>query len=258
LQEHGYAIVFDSARSLRQLKHYAECYGAVGVVAEYGAAAWDAISGASCTLVSAAALDQLEAVKTALRQVPGVFVNADYRHSIRAHVYERGARTAVPSATIASVLARLGAGELRMHDTATETTIVPRAADKGSGLTALLELAGARAAKVAAAVGDSAADLAMFAVAERSFAPGHINCRNAAESLGCRVAGATYQNGFLESARAIVHPGGERCDRCAASTPRLAGRSELFARLLEVVDRPLHAKLLAAVAHPAAVAAFKQ
>src|SRR6185295_16414683 len=86
------------------------------------------------------------------------------------------------------------------------------------GLIELLAMAGHSDADTIA-VGDSEADLAMFRVAGRSFAPSHISCRSVARLLGCRIVDRSYQPGLLRAARAIVHPNGETCEACRAGDP---------------------------------------
>lgn len=236
LHAHDGAVALNSARTLALVKEYCEAYGFVGGVAEYGAVAWDGVGGQERILVSSESLHQLERVRNALRQVPGVFLNEDYRYSIHAYAYERG--TTVPLATlfIRDLMGGLKTDRLGFHQTYVDTTIVAKEVDKGKGLLALLELAGQRDIETIA-IGDSEPDLAMFRVANSSFAPSHISCRSIAKLLGCRIADRSYQAGLLSSVRSILHPDGGRCDRCPSgsrSRPREAG---FFWELLEAADQ---------------------
>jgi hydroxymethylpyrimidine pyrophosphatase-like HAD family hydrolase len=256
LHAHGYSIAFNSARSLRQMKLYADYYGGLGVVAEYGSIVWDSISGQQRVLVSDESLRQLESLKLALRDIPGVFLNTDYQYSIRAHVYERGSTAALPETLTRDMMARLGTDRVQLIQTITETTLVARETNKGTGLSELLALAGHPDLETVV-IGDSAPDLSMFRVAGRSYAPGQIRCRSAAEMLGCRIASRNYQLGFLESVRAIVHPDGRRCKKCTAAAAELKPQKDLFVRLLRIADKPTWFKLLTAVLDPSAIKAFK-
>jgi hypothetical protein len=136
-----------------------------------------------------------------------------------------------------------------------DTTVLPKETDKGAGLLALLALAGQRAIETIA-IGDSEADLAMFRVASRSFAPSHISGRAVARLLGCRIADRSYQPGLLRIARSIVHPEGGRCDRCRAADPAWPADKDLFRGLLEAADRPRPHLLLRAMLDPMALQAF--
>jgi hydroxymethylpyrimidine pyrophosphatase-like HAD family hydrolase len=256
LHAHEIAIAVNTARPPSQVKEYCRAYGFVGGVAEYGAVAWDAVDGRERSLVSSDSLDQLEKVRRALRQAPGVFLNEDYRYSIRAYTYERGATVPLPTLFIRDLMAGLMADRLGVHQTYVDTAIVARETDKGRGLLALLDLVGRRDIETIA-IGDSEPDLAMFRVAGRSFAPSHISCRSVARLLGCRIAGRPYQAGLLQSVRSMLHPGGGRCDRCRAGGRLRSGEGgRLFWELCEAADRGRPRLLLQALLDPMALRAF--
>ena len=225
-------------------------------MAEYGAVAWDAVDGRERILVSPEALHQVERVRVALCQVPGVFLDEGYRYSIRAYTYERGTTVPLPTLVIRDLMAGLGADRLAFLQTPVDTAIVARDVDKGRGLLGLLDLIGQRDVETIA-VGDSEADLAMFRVATRSFAPAHIPCRPAAESLGCRIAARAYQAGLLESVRAMLHPGGGSCGRCRSGGRLRPGEAgPLFWELLNAADRGRPRLLLQALLDPMSLRAF--
>ena len=253
LHGHAVAMAVNTARTLSEVKEYCAAYGFVGGVAEYGAAVWDAGSDRERVLVGPEALAQLGDVRDALARIPGVFLNDDYRYSLRAYVYEHGTTVPVPTTTMRSVLTTLGADRLTFHQTFVDTAVVARETDKGRGLRALLELAG-HAPDDTIAVGDSEADLPMFLAAGRSFAPGHIGCRSAARLLGCRIMPGAFQRGLLAAARAIVHPNDRLCVRCQGIEARQY--DDLFWTLLETADATSLSRLLRAGLDPLAVQAF--
>jgi hypothetical protein len=152
-------------------------------------------------------------------------------------------------------MADLKADQLRFHQTYVDTTVLPKEVDKGTGLLALLALAGQREIETIA-IGDSEADLAMFRVASRSFAPSHISGRAVARLLGCRIADRSYQSGLLRIVRSIVHPEGGRCDRCQAADRAWPEDKDLFCGLLEAADRTRPHLLLRAMLDPMALQAF--
>ena len=108
-----------------------------------------------------------------------------------------------------------------MQQTYLDTTVVAPETDKGQGLLALLELAGAKDLDTVA-IGDSEPDLPMFRVARRSFAPRHISGRDIAQQLGCRIAARSYQPGLLSAVRSVVHPRGDAA-RAANAEPAPVG-----------------------------------
>lgn len=255
LHAHDIAVAVNTARTVSEVKEYCSAYGLAGGVAEYGSAVWDAVTGREEVLVSLESLDQLELVKNALRQIPGVFLNDHYRYSIRAYTYERGTTVPLPTILIRNVMASLRAERLNFQQTYVDTTVVAREVDKGSGLLALLALAGQSGIE-AIAIGDSEPDLAMFRVAHRSFAPSHMSGREVASLLGCRIADRSYQPGLLRIVRSIVHPDGGRCDRCRSAGPPRPRGNDLFWELLRAADRPWPALLLRALFDPMALKAF--
>jgi len=170
-------------------------------------------------------------------------------------VYDRSSTLALPEAIVRNMMEDLGTDRVELVQTVTETTLVARETDKGMGLSALLDLAGQQHL-APSVVGDSAADLAMFRVAGRSYAPGHIRCRSAAEVLGCRIAKRGYQPGLLESVRLIVHPDGKLRQTCRSVASRSKLNGDLFAQLLTTADKPAWFKLLSSTLSPSAVKAF--
>lgn len=255
LHAHDIAVAVNTARTVSEVKEYCGAYGFVGGVAEYGSAVWDAMTGREDVLVTPESLDELERVKQALRQIPGVFLNDRYRYSIRAYTYERGTTVPLPTILIRNVMASLRVERLDYHQTYVDTTVLAREVDKGSGLLALLALAGQSGIETIA-IGDSEPDLAMFRVAHRSFAPWHISGRGVASLLGCRIAGRSYQPGLLRIVRSIVHPDGGRCDHCRSADPPRPRGNGLFWELLRAADRTLPALLLRALLDPMALKAF--
>src|SRR5262249_28046983 len=207
LHAHDFAVMVNTARPMTEVKAYCRAYGFVGGVADYGGAVWDAVSGREQILVSPESLDQIEMVKSALRQIPGVFLSDLYRHSIRAYTYERGTTVPLPTVLIRSLMARLKPTRLSFHQTFTDTTILAKEVDKCKGLLELLRLVGQDNVETLA-VGDSEPDLAMFQVAKRCFAPSHISCRAIAKLLGCQISDRPFQTGLLSIVYSLIHPDG--------------------------------------------------
>jgi hypothetical protein len=253
LHAHGMSVALNSSRTLAEIREYSRTYGCAGGVAEYGSVAWDAVSHRTEVMVTRESADQLERLARALRRIAGVFLDDRYRHSLRAYGYEGGHTVPLPKALVDGIVADLGLDRLRLHQTSFDTGVVAREVDKGKGLLALLALAGVEDAETIA-IGSSEADLAMFRVASRSFAPGHVSAPSTARSLGCRIVGRSYQPGLLSAARSIVHPRGDRCPRCdEGGRPALHG---LFWDLLKEADRRPMTSLARALADPLSLEAF--
>ena len=236
LHAHGFAMALNTARDLDQVKEYCRAYGFSGGIAEYGACLWDACAGREQSLVDSRSMKQIERLQKALRQIPGVFLDDRYRYSIRAFTHGRDRTVPLPTILIRNVMESVGVDRLELKQNETDTAIVAKDVDKGTGLRALLEWIGQPDLETAA-IGDTTPDLPMFRVTKRSFAPAQINCRAAARTLGCEIARRSYQHGLLDIACALVHPDGRRCARCRAVENSWPRGNDLFVNLLEVADR---------------------
>lgn len=255
LHRHGFAVAIDTARSVQEVKEYCQSYGCVGGVAEYGVFVWDAVSGRERVLVSDESLAKIEKLKKILRQIPGVFLNDDYRYSIRAYTYDRGRSVPLSAILVQDAIAGAGLDGLTIHQTYTDTTILATETNKGQGMLALLELAGASDAKTYS-VGDSAPDLPMFRMATHSFAPGHISCRATAELLKCRVAGRAYQPGLLECVQTMIQHTETPLQSVELATRNLSAHEKYFLHMLEIADQSPAASLLQAVLDPMCLQTF--
>lgn len=251
LHAHGAAVALNTARTLEQVRVYCRAYGLVGGVAEYGAAVWDAMTDRQRVLVTHDSRDQLRCLAEALAKVPGVFLNPNYRHSLRAYAFGRERTFPLPLPLVEGLVSDLGLDRLVVRQTHVDTTVVASETDKGQGLLALLELAGGKDLDTVA-IGDSEPDLPMFHVARRSFAPRQVAGRRVAQQLGCRIAARSYQSGLLGAVRSLLHPEGT-CPRCQPG-PRVSG---LWPELLRAADRHPLASLLRALAGPRVLEAFR-
>jgi hydroxymethylpyrimidine pyrophosphatase-like HAD family hydrolase len=256
LHAHGFTVAVNTARTLQEVKQYCRAYGFAGGVAEYGAVVWDGVKDRTIALMGVEARQQLQRVKDSLRQIPGVFLNDDYQHSLRAFTYQEGRTAPLPAALVNDLLLRLGAHRLRVHQTGLDTAVVARDIDKGTGLEALLSLTGLLPSE-ALAIGDSEPDLAMFRAAGAAFAPGNISCRQEAKLLGCSIAALPYQPGLLQIARKIAHPEGGGCDRCRGVETAWP-KNDLFISLLEAADKKPLDLLLRHGLRPSILGAFRK
>ena len=237
LHSHGVPVVLNTARSPMEVKEYCQAYGFLGGVGEYGAFAWDAVTGREKVMLSQECLDEIELVRAALRKIPGVFLNEHYKYSIKAFTYSGGRTVPLPKLMVAELLDRLGVKTLAIHPTYTDTCIIAKEVNKGTGIKAMLKLMGQENAEVIA-VGDTEPDLAAFRVAKKSFAPSNCTCRPAAKSMGCHIVSASYTNGLLEIVKEIVHPDGGHCSHCKQPAAPQGVWDQYFMNLLRISDRP--------------------
>jgi hydroxymethylpyrimidine pyrophosphatase-like HAD family hydrolase len=223
LARHGYSVTLNTARSVREVKAYCEAYGLAGGVAEGGAYLWDAVGGRGRSLIDDETMIQLDQLRKELLRIPGVFLDDRHRYSIRAYMIEtkpvssltrllnsirsfnvgEGVPVPLPTLIVSQLLTSLRLDRLSFHPTTIDTAIVAKGVDKGIGSTALRDWVLEPGAETIA-VGDTKADLPMFRVATRSYAPAHIHCRREAQLLNCAISRYRYQRGLLDIVRNIV------------------------------------------------------
>lgn len=234
LARHGYRAVVATGRSLDDVRDRCDAYRLAGGVAEYGAAIYDHGTGHARRLLSASDRARLDGLRAALREIEGVYLDADYREAVRAYRLDRhGERRSLHPETVAAALARCGTGErLRPIGGAAQTDFMVAGVDKGTGLRALGAELGAGGAPVALAVGDTVSDLPLFAMATLACAPA--NADATVREAGIAVMGRPYQAGLaLAVARLLRHrPGG--CPTCRA--PRLSAEADLLLAALAAQD----------------------
>lgn len=276
LSAHEFSVALNTARSVAEVRDYCEAYSLAGGVAEYGSYIWDAMRQRERVLINDETQRQLETLREHLRRIPGVFLDERHRYSIKAFAYRPksggqilqslfggssfspvgdGALVPVSAPVINQLLVDLRLDRLGFHQTAIDTAIVGKEADKGKGLAALRDWVLTPDAETIA-VGDDAADLPMFSVATRSFAPSQLNYRHQAELLGCRVVPHANQQGLLEIVRKIVHGDGAQCERCADNHRELPDKDDLFVSLLQAADQSRRSNLRKAALHPAMLRTF--
>ena len=255
LHAHGFTIVLDSARSAREIADYCAAYHLAGGVAEYGSYIFDAVKGRGEVLVSGSALRQLETLRAALSDIPGVFLNDAYTHSIRASVFEQGRPVPLPFQMVPDLISRLQLNRLRCIQTSVDSTVIAKEVDKGRGLKSLLRLAGTPELEITA-VGDSEPDLPLFAISKQSFSPAHIGCGQIAALVGAQIARAPYQRGLLEIVTGLTRGLPRRADYSAGPI-QASLHDQTLLRMLAVSDRRWPVLLLQALLNPRTFRAFR-
>ena len=257
LDAHGFAIAVNTARALDEVKCYCQAYKLLGGAAEYGAVVWDAVNGRTVVVAENESLRELDRVRKAFQTIPGIFVDDSYTYSVRAYSLA-GERTGpVPSLLAQDLLLRANAGRLKVVHTGLDTAVIPKEVDKGKALSAMRGYLGPANTETYA-IGDSAPDLAMFKVADASFAPANLTSRQEGRALGTWVASREYQPGMLQIARKIAHPDGQSCEICERLDRAWAANRGLFVDLLNAADQTGLESLLRNVSWSYALDFFKK
>ena len=248
LQTHGFAVVLNTGRSVEHVRRYCGIYGLPGGLAEYGSVFIDAVGGRELALTPPAALERLQRSREALRALPGVFVDHDYRYAVRAYRYQGGRTAGLLASELQDLLSQPQFRGLACIATSADTYIVPQGINKGTAVVAVKHHLGCREVPVVA-MGDSDEDVPMLEAAASWYAPA--NCsprvRELARAPGGRIMTRPRQRGFLEATRDLlrkrgIHPGDIPGPRRPA---RVRTAADLLAILLHVVERPRVSHFLA-------------
>ena len=217
LLAHGYRPLIVTGRSLGDVVERCQAYRLAGGVAEYGSATYETADQRVTVIATAEEQDALARLRSELRTTDGVFLDEDYTHAIRAFVRDaRGARGPVPAQTIAEAQRVAAAGQVSSIVGDAQTDLISGSIDKGRGTVSLAsalatDASGGAELPLAFAVGDTAADVSLLALAERPFAPAH-----AKHALGARfnVTRGSYQQGFAEAVGQLIGHSPGACSQC--------------------------------------------
>jgi hydroxymethylpyrimidine pyrophosphatase-like HAD family hydrolase len=234
---HGYSPVPVTGRSIEEVRERCRTYGLAGGVAEYGSALCLDGGERMISLVSTDGDAAVRRVRAALQQRDGVRLDPAFVHAARAYRVTRdGRRRPLGAADVKACLeVAETAGAVEVIQGEDQTDLVASGVDKGAGLLALVNaLADARGGRpeIAMAVGDTAADAPMLALARCAVVPGHAS----AEALvaGAKRVRRPYQAGLaLAVAQLLGHPPGG-CARCRV--PRQTAERQVLLDLLSVAE----------------------
>ena len=230
---HGYRPVPVTGRGLEEVRDRCRSYGLAGGVAEYGSVICLDGGERAVALVGPDGAAALRRLRGALQARDGVGLDPAYAHAVRAYrVDPEGRRRPLRRAEVTACLEAAAATDVvRAIPGDSQTDFVAVEVDKGVGLRALAaELAG-DTRQIALAVGDTAADAPMLALARAAFVPAH--AAPEARATGARRTARPYQAGLaLAVAELLGHrPGG--CELC-----RVAGMTPPRKLLLELLSIP--------------------
>jgi hydroxymethylpyrimidine pyrophosphatase-like HAD family hydrolase len=241
LLAHGYQPVVVTGRGIDEVRDRCRIYGLQAGVAEYGSAIWVQRDERATRLIdrdTAAALDRLRAI---LEQREGVQLDPAFKHAVRAYcVRADGQRRPLDAAEVGECLeAAAAAGAVRAIPGYSQTDFAPVAVDKGTGLRALARVLQADdhgcstdGLEIALAVGDTAADAPMLALASAAFTPAH--AVPAATRTGARRLGRPYQAGLYVAVGELLGHEPGSCPCCRVPPP--TRERDLLLDLLSVTE----------------------
>lgn len=200
LKAHGFSIVPNTGRGVQHVRQYCSAYGFPGGIAEYGSVFIDTVKRREIPFITPDTVEQLALCRTAIQELPGVFIDPTYEYSIRAFRYNGRLMEGLTVDEVKSVLKRPEFSRLRFICRPSSTYIVQKWLNKGKALRAVRRMVGSRSVPVTA-IGDSELDIAMLRAADFAYAPA--NCasllRNLEKEGKCRIVRQRFQSGLLEA-----------------------------------------------------------
>src|SRR5262249_48366156 len=158
-----------TGQSVEHVRHYCQTYIFPGGVAEHGSVFVDAVRHCEVALIDAEASQQLARCREAVKALPGVFVDPEYRYSVRAFHYHGPGTAGLPADEVDDLLARYCCDRLGVIARSACTDFVAKGVGKGSGVLSVKRYLGC-AGEPVAAIGDSELDLEMLEIAEFGYA----------------------------------------------------------------------------------------
>ncbi|HTR81298.1 MAG TPA: HAD hydrolase family protein [Bacteroidota bacterium] len=243
LQTNGWAIVLNTGRSVEHVRAYCRAYNLHGGIAEFGSVFVDAVQGRELPLIEGRGYTQLEKCRERLKELDDVFIDPEYRYSVRAYRF-RGHRTeGLSRKEIKEFLARHNFESLSAIFRDEDTYFVQRNIGKEAGSRFLAEYLRHKDPSLVA-MGDSDEDIGMLRWASRSFVPGNGSraLKRAARANRWTIFSERSQRALLNAARETVRsrsggqylalPDGERTV------------ANLMFHLLDVADKPKLKRIL--------------
>jgi len=244
LRLHHFSVVPNTARGVEDIRQYCRSYHLPGGIAELGSVFLDAVGLREIPLIEAETSDELLRCREALREIPGVFIDLNYRYSLRAYRYAGTRTEGLAASEVEDLLARYQLDRLAFVCTTGDTIIFQKGNNKGRALLAVKEYLGC-ADEAVAAIGDNDPDLEMLRAVESPYAPA--NSSRSIRDLGmkgqCRIMSQPFQRGLLAAVRDVVHNGSTYCDE-DRYLPGLSKDKGLIQALLYAADRPRTLQLL--------------
>jgi hydroxymethylpyrimidine pyrophosphatase-like HAD family hydrolase len=245
LKSNGYSVVLNTGRSVEHVRNYCRTYMLPGGVAEYGSVFVDAVRNVELLMIDAEDQAQLARCRELLQTMPGVFIDAGYRFSIRCYRYGGLTTLGLRETELRRLLDDSGLDRLKFIARDVDSYIVQKNLDKGTALDAVKELVPNVATPVVA-IGDSIHDLEMLRKADIAYLPANFPKaeRRRFPSRNYRSMKDPRQKGLLAAARDLTGD-------CRRNDPIYPIRNcpaidcgRLIDSILLAAEQPRHMRLL--------------
>jgi hypothetical protein len=216
-----------------------------GGVAEYGSVFVDAVRNVELPLIDDEGQAQLTRCCELLQRMPGVFIDAGYRFSIRCYRYGGPTTIGLRETELRRLLDDSGLDWLKFIARDVDSYIVQKNLDKGTALDAVKQLVPDVAAPVVA-IGDSILDLEMLRKADIAYLPANFpeGERKRFSSKNFRSMKDPRQKGLLSAARDLTGDYRSNDPICPVGNSPATDCSRLIDSILLAAEQPRHMRLL--------------
>jgi hydroxymethylpyrimidine pyrophosphatase-like HAD family hydrolase/hypoxanthine phosphoribosyltransferase len=245
LRKGNYSIVLNTGRNIQHIKYYCKTFAFAGGVGEFGSVFWDEVAQKEVALIDKETNEMLNRCREALRNTPGIYVDDDYRYSVRAFRFKGLQTKGLQPGEIQKVIKDNGLDRINFFSRQADTYFVQAGRDKGYGVNFVNRYL-MNPPEFVSAMGDSHFDLGMLRAANVSFAPS--NCSPKLLELSkegkCRIMSGSYQKGLLQAAVELTKELSLRDDDKAIRYQPNEMRPKLINDLLCVTERSRFRKIL--------------
>jgi hypoxanthine phosphoribosyltransferase len=205
LHSHGFRVIPDTGRGIEHLKNYCASYGLSAGIGEYGSVLYDNVRKVEIPLIDEPALNILELCRRKVSELDGVFIDPNYRYSVRAYRYGPNGICGLGRDETRFVLEGIGLRGVKIILKNSDTYFVSGTVDKGKAIELYKEYSGLPEG-MTIAVGDSLEDISMFESVSRAYAP--VNCapeiKRCAKLKKCTIVPYPGQKGLLEISKRVT------------------------------------------------------
>lgn len=241
----GYTIIPVTGRSVEHVRSYCRNYGFAAGIGEYGSVLFDNALNLEISLNEDSVREEIGRCKEVFAGSNDIFVDPDYKYSVRVMRYSRHGTVGLVKEEAKSVLKQAGLRMLRPIIGGADTYFVGNKNNKGTAVKSYMEYASS-SSRSTIATGDSDEDIPMFENVALAFAPA-----NASEKIKylsrqgkCKVVSGNMQNGLLEIAESLVGARKNAVPAAFLKTFAEDSLQSLMIDLLSIANYPLYKRAI--------------
>lgn len=245
LSENDYSIILNTGRNIKHVRSYSSSYNFSGGIAEYGSVIWDNVNKYEIPLIGDDEASQLADCREILNNTNDVFVDRDYKYSIRAYRFDLHRTKGLKYEEASDIIKKYKFNKLKIIIRDEDTCFVGRETSKGNAMHDFKQHIRYGGNSVAA-IGDSVEDISMLKTAERSFSPA--NCSKIIRTIAKRdniIITSNYrQRGLLEAVNKLIGKNGSMKINNSLNNGEVTSVHRLIYNLLCRADQSLMERII--------------